>query len=136
MNWRNKQANAWLLCLEWCVDVMNMTAKKSLGWRTPLEVLTEQTTDISIALCFLFWDVVDVKRYEEKDYHRQVGSKKSLEIRGQFLGVAKHVGHALTFKILTDDTQKVICRSQVSLALNRENNLKLKMEAEAVPERV
>jgi hypothetical protein len=61
MNWRNVQANAWLLCLEWCADVMNMTAKKSLGWRTPLEVLTGQTTDISIALCFLFWDVVYVK---------------------------------------------------------------------------
>jgi hypothetical protein len=69
MNWRNVQANAWLLCIEWCADVMNMTAEKSLGWRTPLEVLTGQTTDISIALCFLFWDVVYVKRYEDKDYH-------------------------------------------------------------------
>jgi hypothetical protein len=53
-NWRNVQPNAWLLCTEWCADVMNMTVEKSIGWRTPLEVLTGETTDISIALCFLF----------------------------------------------------------------------------------
>jgi hypothetical protein len=136
MNWRNAQANAWLLCLEWCADVMILTAKRSLGWRTPLEVLTGQTTAISICLCFLFWDVVYVKRCKDKDYHGQVGSKKSSEIRGRFVGFAKHVGHALTFKILTDDTQKVICQSQVRLASDGENNLKLEVEAGAVPERV
>jgi hypothetical protein len=63
MNWQNVQPNAWLLCTEWCADVMNMTAKKSIGWRTLLEVLTGETTDISIALCFLFLDVMYVKRY-------------------------------------------------------------------------
>jgi transposase InsO family protein len=49
MNWRNVQANTWLLCTVWCADVMNMTAEKSIGWRTPREVLTGETTDISIA---------------------------------------------------------------------------------------
>jgi hypothetical protein len=53
---------------------MNMTAEKSIGWHTPLEVLTGETTDISIALCFLFWDVVYVKRYKNKHYQGQVGS--------------------------------------------------------------
>jgi hypothetical protein len=52
------------------------------------------------------------------------------------VGFAKHVGHAMTFKILTDDTQKIICRSQVRLASDGANNLKLEMEAGAVPERV
>ena len=85
MNWRDVKPYAWLLCLEWCADVMNMTAEKSLGWRTPLEVLTGQTTDISIMLCFLFWDVVYVPRYEGKDYSNQIGSKKSSEIRGRFV---------------------------------------------------
>jgi hypothetical protein len=136
MNWRNVQANAWLLCTEWCADVMNMTAEKSIGWRTPLEVLTGETTDISIALCFLFWDVVYVKRYKNKHYQGQVGSEESSEIRGRFVGFSKNVGHALTFKILTDDTQKIIHRSQVRLASVGENNLKLDMEAGAVPERI
>jgi hypothetical protein len=136
MNWRNVQPNAWLLCIEWCADVMNMTAKKSIGWQTPLEVLTGETTDISIALCFLFWDVIYVKRYKNKHYQGQVGSEESSEIRGQFVGFSKNVGHALTFKILTDDTQNIIHRSQVRLASVGENNLKLDMEAGAVPERI
>jgi hypothetical protein len=114
---------------------MNMTAEKSIGWRTPLEVLTGETTDISIALCFLFWDVVYVKRYKNKHYQGQVGSEDSSEIRGRFVSFSKNVGHALTIKILTDDTQKIIHRSQVRLAsVVGENNLKLDMEAGAVPE--
>jgi hypothetical protein len=52
------------------------------------------------------------------------------------VGFAKHVGHALTFKILMGDTQKIICWSQLRLASDGENNLKLEMEAGAVPERV
>jgi hypothetical protein len=65
-----------------------------------------------------------------------VGSEESSEIRGQFVGFSKNVGHALTFKILTDDTQKIIHRSQVRLASVGENNLKLDMEAGAVPEQI
>jgi hypothetical protein len=42
----------------------------------------------------------------------------------------------LTFKILTDDTQKIIHRSQVRLASVGENNLKLDMEVGAVPEQI
>ena len=42
----------------------------------------------------------------------------SSEKRGWFVGIAEHVGHAMTFKILTDDTRKVICWSNVWSALN------------------
>ena len=100
MKWHNVGENPWLLCLQWVADVMNHTAEKSLGWRPPLEVLSGQTIDISICLCFLFWDVVYCSRYTEHDYKEQVGSEKSDEIRGRFLGFAWDVGHALTFKIL------------------------------------
>ena len=136
MNYRNVDANAWLLCTQWVADVMNHMAEKSLGWRPPLEVLTGQTVDISIMLVFLFWDVVYVKRYKDDGYSGQVGSTKSDEIRGRFVGFAWSVGHALTFKILTDDTKKIIQRSRVRLAKEGENNLKLDVEAGAVPERV
>ena len=136
MNWRNVDPPAWLLCTQWIADVMNHTSEKSLDWRPPLQVLTGQTIDISILLCFLFWDVVYVSRYDDTVYHGQVGSRKSSEIRGRFVGFAWSVGHALTFKILTDDTRKVICRSRVRLAKDGENNLKLDVEAGAVPERI
>ena len=60
MNWRNIDPNCWLLCMKWVADIMNMTSEKSLRWQTPLQVLTGQSTNISIALCFMFWDVVYV----------------------------------------------------------------------------
>jgi len=119
MNKRNVDPSAWLLCLQWVADVMNVTAEKSLGGRPPLQVLTGQTQDISIFLLFLFWDVVYVERYKTHGYPNQVGSTKSSEIRGRFVGFAWNVGHALTFKVLTDDTRKVICRSRVRLASYR-----------------
>ncbi len=136
MNWRNVDANAWLLCAKWIADVMNHTAEKSLDWRPPLQVLTGQTIDISIMLCFLFWDVVYCTRYKDKKYRGQIGSDKSSEIRGRFVGFAWDVGHVLTFKILTDDTKKVICRSRLRLSKEGINNLKLDTEAGAVPHRI
>ena len=137
MNYRNVDPEAWLLCLQWVADVMNHTAEKSLGWRPPLEVLTGQTVDISIIICgFLFWDVVYVHRYKEKGYSGQPGSTKSDEIRGRFVGFAWSCGHELTFKILTDDTKKIIHRSRVRLAKEGVNNLKLDVESGAIPERV
>ena len=86
MNRRNVPGKAWFLCLEWTGDVMNRTAEESLGWRPPLEVLTGQTIDISIILCFMFWDVVYVSRYPDAHYSGQPGSQKSEEIRGRFVG--------------------------------------------------
>ena len=136
MNWRNVDPEAWLLCLQWVGDVMNHTAEKSLGWRPPLEVLTGQTVDISILLYFAFWDVVYVPRYKSHKYSGQLGSESSSEIRGRFVGFAWSVGHHLTFKILTDDTKKIICRSRVRLAKEGVNNLKLDVESGAIPERI
>ena len=107
-----------------------------MGWRPPLQVLTGQTIDISILLAFLFWDVVYVSRYDDDKYSGQIGSEKSSEIRGRFVGFAWNVGHALTFKVLTDDSRKIICRSRLRLAKDGENNLKLNKEAGAVPNRV
>ena len=43
---------------------------------------------------------------------------ESTEARGRWVGVAEHVGHTMTYKILTDDTQKIIYRSNVRSALS------------------
>ncbi len=133
MNWRDVWPSAWLLNMEWICDVHNHTAQKVLGWRTPIEVLTGQTPDISILTCFLFWDIVYVARHKGGDFQNQLGSIKSDEIRGYFVGFAWNVGHALTFKILTCDTKQVIHRSVVRLADDKHNNLKL--DKLAKPER-
>ena len=136
MNWRNVMPGAWLLCMQWVADVMNHTSEKSLKWRPPLEVLTGQTIDISILLCFLFWDVCYVSRYKGRDYSDRVGEQKSSEIRAWFVGFAWDVGHAMTFKFLTCDTLQIIKRSRARLAKVGENNLKLDVAAGAVPERI
>ena len=40
----------------------------------------------------------------------------STERLGRFVGIAEHVGHALTFKILTEDSTKIIYRSRIRSA--------------------
>jgi len=42
----------------------------------------------------------------------------SNEKPGRFVGISEHVGHALTFLILTDKTQKIIYQSVVHSATN------------------
>ena len=49
---------------------------------------------------------------------------ESTEGRGQWVGIAEHVGHAMTYKILTDDTKKVIYRSNVRSALTKSDRNK------------
>jgi len=39
------------------------------------------------------------------------------------VGFAWNVGHGLTYKVLADDTQKVICWSHVCLASDTENQV-------------
>jgi hypothetical protein len=104
---------------------MNHTAEKALNGRTPEEVLTGRTPDISFLFCFMFWDKVHVERYPSKSYQGQVGSQKSHEISGRFVGFADNVGHAMTFLILTDDTKRIIARSQVRLAKDKENVIRM-----------
>ena len=136
MNLRNVDPSAWLLCCYYVRDIMNLTAEKSLKWRPPLEVLTGVTQDISIALCFVFWDVVYVQRYETKDYSGQVGSEKQSEVRCWFVGFGHQVGHAMTFKVLTQDTRKILYRSRLRLAAEAENKLRIDPETGKVPTRV
>ena len=102
--------DCWLLCLEYVADIMNVTAVESLNWRTPLERLTGQTPDSSIVMIFEFFD--------EIYYRRDSASFPSdtTELKGRFVGFSKHVGNAMTYKILTEDTRKIIHRSIVRRA--------------------
>ena len=110
MNWRNVDPGMWLECLKWVADIMNHTAEETLGWRPPLEVLTGRTIDISPFLYFLFWDKVYFERYDDESYSNQIGDRKSSEVPGRFVGIAWNVGHAITFKVLTEDSRRILCR--------------------------
>jgi hypothetical protein len=78
----------------------------------PICMSTGSTNDISPLLCFHFWKPVYYK-LDNSDF-----PSDSREKRGHFVGISKSVGHAMTFKILTDATLKVIHQSNVRLALD------------------
>ena len=114
MNKVGAPAHCWLLCLHYVIFIMNRTALESLDWRTPYEKLYGNTPDISMIYRFKFFDQVYVKRDESR------GGKRfpslSNEILCRFVGFSEHVGHNMTYIVLTDDTQKLLYRSRVKLA--------------------
>ena len=86
---------------------MNHTVCESLSNQTPDSVYTGQTTDISVLLCFNWWQPV---------YHKSVQPESPLqsnERRARFMDFGEHVGHAMAFKLLWEDTQQIIYRSKV-----------------------
>ena len=117
----------WFLALRYVCYILNHIAHESLSWQTPLFCLTGHTTDISILTQFQFYEPVyyataDALKYEGKPSF----PSQSAEGKGRFVGFGESVGDALTYQVLTDDTQKVIFRSSVRSALNEaEQNLRL-----------
>ena len=92
----------WLLALRYASFVYNHTAVKSLNWKTPISVLTGITPD-SVLLRFAFYELVYFKN-DEPSF-----PSESPESLGRIAGIAEHVGHALTYKILDPSTNRIIC---------------------------
>ena len=90
----------WILALRYVTHVLNHTATESINWRTPLEKLSGSTPGISSMLLFQFWEKIyykhDIPSFPSESTERIV----------RFVGIADHVGHALTIKVLTEDTNK------------------------------
>ena len=101
---------AWMLALEYICFVQNHTAVDSLGGRTPIEWLLGVTPDISVLLQFQFWEPVYYMKYDEKF------PSDSTELLGRFVGISENVGHAMTYKILTED-DRIIHRAVARSAL-------------------
>jgi hypothetical protein len=91
-----------LLNNTWCEVVDDIPICMSMG----------STHDISPLICFHFWEPVYYK-LDNSDF-----LSNSREKCGHFVGISKSVRHAMTFKILTNDTLKAIHQSNVRSALN------------------
>ena len=130
LNLAGAPAYCWLLALTYVCFVLNHTATRSLHWRTPIEKLTGSTPDISSLLCFRLYEPV-YYHLDDSDFPSEFTEKL-----GYFVGIAENVGHALTFKILTKDTSKIIYRSRIRSAMKpSERNLRIDFEGtESVPE--
>jgi hypothetical protein len=63
-------------------------------------------------LSFEWWEPVYYK-LDDPGFPSELREK-----RGRFVGISEHVGHAMTYMILTDDTQKIVHRSNVRTALD------------------
>ena len=100
----------WFLALTYVCMILNYTSNASIDHAIPIQVLTGTTPDISSLLQFDWYEPVYYKT-EESHF-----SSMSNEKQGHFVGISEHVGCALTFMILTDDTQKIIHRSIVCTA--------------------
>ncbi|CAJ1960554.1 unnamed protein product, partial [Cylindrotheca closterium] len=100
----------WLLALRYASFVYNYTAVKGLGWMTPIQALTGITPDVSVLLRFHFYEKVYYKT-EEPAF-----PSDSPESLGYMVGIAEHVGHAMTYKILNPEMNKILFRSEIRSA--------------------
>ena len=127
LNQTGADPSTWFLALQYVCFVQNHTAVDSLGGRTPTEWMLGYTPDISVLLQFRFYEPVYYAKYDAKF------PSDSTELCGRFVGIADNVGHAMTYKILTEDN-KVICRAVVRTAL-KTGGYDNKRAKEAAPNR-
>ena len=99
--------NLGFLCAEYVCHILNHIASPALGNIPPLQALTGQTVDISALLCYTFNQKVI---YVTPDVE---SSNRKLERTGRWVGFARNVGDALTWKILPDESSIVIYRSNI-----------------------
>ena len=109
MNISNAPPECWLLCGQWIIFVTNRLACERLHWRSAFEWMKGVTPDITIIMCFIFFEPV---YYPVQEY---TFGRDSDEALGRFVGAAETVGHELTFLILTE-AKKVIARSVIRSA--------------------
>ena len=104
----------WLLCMTYVVYMLNHMAHATLKGRTPLQAAFGVTPDISALLAFYWFQQVFY-------YVPDAKFPRSKEKLGRIVGIAEHVGDALTFLVLTNDTNKVIARSVLRPADDKRN---------------
>ena len=111
-------AKFWLLCLLYIVYLYNHVSFASNEGKTPLEVATGVKPDISALLAYYWWQPV---YYLEDDTGFLSETK---EKRGRWAGVADNVGDALTYIIVSDDTEKAVYRSVIRPVTDEDVNLR------------
>ena len=104
----------WLLVLLWVTCIFNHVTTPSLGDRTPMEVLTGSTPDISFLLMFTYGEPV---YFSESDCKLLANDERP----GLFVCISQNVGDQLTSKVLPtdiDNPTSLLHRSNVRTTLN------------------
>ena len=114
MNTSGCPACCWLLCLQYICVVLIQLASPTLQGICPVQALQGTTPDISFMLHFSFYEPVYYRiDSSEPDLNF---SSSSNEKKGYWVGFDDNQGDRLTWRILTEDTQKIIIRSGVRSA--------------------
>ena len=118
-------------CQKWCVDVRNHVSSRKLKWRTPHEVLTGETPDISV-FRFHFWESVMY-------WDPTIKQPEDGWLPGRFLGIAWKSGDAMTYYIETDKPKDqgrnvVLTRSTVKPRLKMKQTAYTPESGEKEPE--
>ena len=120
MNTSGCLACCWLLCLQYICVVLHHLASPTHQGICPVQALQGTTPDISFMLHSSFYEPV---------YYRIDSSEPDLNFpsssngkNGHWVGFADNPGDRLTWRILTEDTQKIIICSGIQNALRTTTN--------------
>ena len=120
MNTSGCLACCWLLCLQYICVVLHHLASPTLQGICPVQALQGTTPDISFMLHSTFYEPVYYRiEFSEPDFHLPSSSN---EKKGYWVGFADIPGDRLTWRILTEDTQKIIICSGIQSALRTTTN--------------
>ena len=110
MDRTNSPGNLWFQCTVFVCMLLNVMAHPQFNWRTPMEKGLGVTPDISPFLQFEWYEPVLF-------LDNNNGFPSTKERKGYWCGPTENVGDAMTYWILTDDTNQLIARSNVRSAL-------------------
>ena len=123
MNTSGCPACCWLLCLQNICVVLHHLASPTLQGICPVQALEGTTPDISFMHHFSFYEPVYYRiESSEPDFHFPSSSN---EKNGYWVGFADNPGDRLSWRILTEDTQKIIICSGIQSALRTTTNQRL-----------
>ena len=95
-----------ILALVYVLFLLNHTYYAGINGITTTKA-KGSTAEISPLLHFHFWKPVYYK-VDDSDFPSHSTGK-----RGRWVGISKHVGHAMTFKLLTGDNQNILFCSKL-----------------------
>ena len=123
MNTSGCPAFCWLLCLRYICVILNHLASPTLQGICPIQALQGTAPDVSFMLHFSFYEPI-YYRIDPSEPDLNFPSSSN-EKKGYWVGFADNQGDSLSWKILTEDTHKIIIRSGVRSALRTTTNQRL-----------
>ena len=113
-------ACCWLLCLQYLFVVLHHLASPTLQGICPVQALQGTTPDITFMPHTSVYEPVYYRiEFSEPDFHLPSSSN---EKKGYWVGFAANQGDSLTWRTLTEDTQRIIICSGIQSALSTTTN--------------